>query len=381
MIQSFVKSLLCCSVVALHTVSTGVSYAAEPLVFISAFSGGEQGAIHAYRLDLETGRLELLERTTTIENPFFFDLSPDGRFLYAVHAEKFGGDEFEEVAAFQLQGRTGKLTSLNSQSAHGSATCYVAVDGTGQSVVAANYSSGSVASFRIKADGSLEKAASVIQHVGSSVNPKRQQGPYAHSIVVSPDNRFAFAADLGADRVFAYQLDSKTARLTPNRQPWVRTPPGAGPRHLTFHPSGRFLYAINELTNSVTHFDYDAQNGSLIERETTSSLPADFDGVSYCADVKATPDGRFLYGTNRGHDSIAIYSVADDGSLTVVDIVPSLGKGPQNLAITADGRLLLCGNMPGDNVAVFRIDGQTGRLKAAGDPISIPKPSCIKLLP
>ena len=207
----------------------------------------------------------------------------------------------------------------------------------------------------------------------------RQEGPHAHCIVISPDNRFAYSADLGLDQVLCYRLRRGHGKLSPNRQAFVRTPPGAGPRHLTFHPKGRHVYVINELANSVTMFDHDPETGFLIERQTISTLPKGFHGTSHCADLKITPDGRFLYGTNRGHHSIAAYRIGDDGRLTLLEIVPSLGKGPQNLAITPGGELLLCANMPGNNVAVFRIDPKEGSLTArrsAG--LSIPGPSCIK---
>jgi len=353
----------------------------EPLVFISAFAAGDDGAIHAYQLVADTGRLELVHRTTDVEHPFFLAVSPDQRFLYSIHAEKFGGEDHEQVAAYEIEGRTGRLKLLNRQSALGSASCYLDVDATGKTVLVANYSTGSVASLPVQEDGSLGEASSFFQHAGSSVDPKRQDGPYAHSIIVSPDNRFAFAADLGIDQVLGYRLDAATAKLSPNRQPFVKTPPGAGPRHLTFHPNGKHLYVINELKNSVTLFDYVAESGMLIERQTISTLPEGFDGTTYCADVKITPNGQFLYGTNRGHDSIAVFEIGDDGRLTLIGTEPSLGQGPQNLAITPGGELLLCANMPDNNVVAFRIDPKTGGLKSVGEPISMPKPTCIMLLP
>jgi 6-phosphogluconolactonase len=212
------------------------------------------------------------------------------------------------------------------------------------------------------------------------VDPQRQKEPHAHCIVVSPDNQYAYAADLGTDQILCYKLDPATAKLTPNKPPFAKAPAGAGPRHLTFHPRGKHVYVINELLNSVTVFDYAADPGALTERQTISTLPDDFKGTSYCADVKVTPNGQFLYGTNRGHDSIAAYRIGKDGRLSLVAIEPSLGKGPQNLAITPDGGWLLCANMPGKNVAVFQIDPKTGRLKSAGEPVSQPSPSCIMLL-
>ena len=268
---------------------------------------------------------------------------------------------------------------LNRQSARGSAACYLDVDATGKTVLVANYSTGSVAALPVNEDGSLGEASSFIQHAGSSVDSARQKGPHAHCFVVSPDNRFAYASDLGLDQVLGYRLEASKAKLSPNRQPFVRTPPGAGPRHLTFHSKGKQVYVINEISNSVTAFDHDADTGILIEKQTISTLPKDFTGKSYCADLKITPDGRFLYGTNRGHDSIAAYRIGDDGQLTLIGIEPSLGKGPQNLAITPDGKLLLCANMPGNNVAVFRIDPKEGTLTSVGEPVAVPSPSCIKM--
>jgi len=356
--------------------------AEEPLVFISAFASGDKAGIHAFQFDTKAGALKPLHRTTDIQNPFFLALSPDRHFLYAIDAEKFGGKEDEFIAAYAVKGRTGDLRRLNQQSARGTASCYLDVDATGKTVAVANYSTGNVAALPVQKDGSLGEAVSFVQHTGTSADPARQKGPNAHSIVVSPDNRFALAADLGIDKILIYKLDAAAAKLSPNEaQPFVKMQPGSGPRHLAFHPNGKRLYAINELNNTVTCLDYATDAGTLAERQTISTLPADFTGKSYCADLKISPDGNFLYGTNRGHDSIAAYRIADDGKLTLLAIHPSLGKGPQNLLITPDGQWLLCANMPGNSVVVFQIDSTTGGLKAVGEPTSMPMPSCIRWLP
>ena len=355
--------------------------AAEAVVFITSFAAGKDGAIQAYSVDLSTGAMKPLKRTGDVENPFFLALSPNRKFLYSIHAKVFSGKENEHVAAYQIVGRDGELKLLNRQSAQGTAACYLDVDATGKTVLVANYTSGSVAALPVRDDGSLGEATTFIQHAGSSVDKARQQGPHAHCIVVSPDNRHAYAADLGLDQVLVYKLDGGLAKLTPGRQAFARTVPGAGPRHLTFHPNKRWMYVINELANSVTHFDYDAETGVLLERATIPTLPADFDGKSYCADLKITPNGKYLYGTNRGHDSLACYKIGDDGKLTLIGIEPSLGKGPQNLAILPGGELLMCANMPGNNVVVFKIDDATGKLKALGQPTPHNGPSCIMILP
>lgn len=374
----FVVQALTIAILGLLAPTAG---AEDPLVFVSSFAAGEEGAILACRLDLKSGRLTTMQKTSGVEHPFFLAMSPNRKFLYSIHARQFGGKEHEQIAAYAIDGKSGSLKLLNRQSAKGTAACSLNVDSTGKTVVVANYSSGSVASLPVNEDGSLGAAASFVQHAGSSVDPARQKEPHAHCILVSPDNRFVLAADLGLDRVLCYRLDAATSKLTPNDPPFAKSPAGAGPRHLVFHPNGKRVYVINELSNSVTVFDYDAKAGTLKETQTISTLPKDFQGTSYCADLKITPNGRYLYGTNRGHDSIAAYRIADDGQLTLIEIEPSLGKGPQNLAITAGGDLLLCANMPGNNVAAFRIDDKTGELVSAGAPFSVTSPSCLMLLP
>ncbi|MDG2358821.1 MAG: lactonase family protein [Planctomycetaceae bacterium] len=357
------------------------SYADDPVVFISAFAAGEKGAIHAFQFDSKTGTLKPQQRTTDVQHPFFLVISPDGRFLYSIDTDKFGGNEDEFVAAYAIKDRSGKLERLNQQSAKGTASCYLDIATNGKTVVLANYSTGSVAALPVSKDGSLKPATSFVQHNGSSINPKRQKAPYAHSIVISPDNRFALAADLGIDKVLIYRLDATESKLSVNDvQPSVSVEPGSGPRHLTFHPNGKSVYLINELKNTVTYFDYEPQSGKLTTQQTISTLPADFDGVTHTADVKITPNGKFLYGTNRGHDSIACYRIGDDGMLRMIKIQPSMGKGPQNLLVTPDGQWLICANMPGNNVIVFKINSETGELTATGEPVTVPMASCIRWL-
>lgn len=353
----------------------------DPIVFVSAFAAGERGAIHAFRFDDESGQLRLLKRTSDVEHPFFMVVSPDGERLYSIDTDNFGDDRDDFVTAFRINPETGGVTRLNQQSTRGRASCYLDIDSTGKTVVVANYSSGDIAALPVNDDGSLAEAASFIRHEGSSVDPKRQQAPFGHCLKISPDNRFALAADLGIDKVLIYRLDAASAKLAVNEaQPFATVDPGSGPRHLIFHPSGRYVYVINELSNTVSSFNYDSKAGMLKNRQTISTLPADFKGTSHCADLKITPDGRYLFATNRGHDSIAIYRIGDDGSLDLVSIESSRGQGPQNLLISPNGKWLLCANMPGNNVVVFRIDAQTGRLTVSGNSTSVPMASCLRWL-
>ena len=360
---------------------TAAPLAAEELqVFVSSFAPGDEGAIHAYELDTDSGSIRQTAKNKGVAQPFFLALSPNRKNLYSIHAPAgFGGEENEQIAAYRISGDDGELELLNHQSSLGTASCYLDVDASGKTLVVANYSTGSVVSYPINRDGSIQEAQSFIQHKGSSVNESRQQAPHAHCIVVSPDNRFIYAADLGIDKIVAYRLGKKSTLVELGDAAYPRLAPGAGPRHLTFHPNRRHLYVINELLNTVTVFDYANKSGLLSETQTIATLPADFDGTSYTADIKVTPNGRFAYGTNRGHDSLACYRVGNDGRLATIDIIPSLGKGPQNLAITPDGRILICANMPGNNVAIFHIDAESGRLTSVAEPITITGPSCIMI--
>jgi 6-phosphogluconolactonase len=258
----------------------------------------------------------------------------------------------------------------------------VQVDKTGRTALVANYNSGSIASLPIKPDGSLQKAASAIQHQGSSVDPRRQAGPHAHSINVSPDNRFAFAADLGLDKILIYKLDPEKGTLTANDPAFVPTPKGSGPRHFAFHPSGRFAYNCNEMKSSVSAYNYDAAKGSLGDREiqTISTLPEETSGNS-TAEVQVHPSGKFLYCSNRGHDSLAIFTIDQaSGKLTAAGHQKTLGRTPRNFCIDPTGTYIVACNQGSDNVAVFKIDQSSGKLTQVGEPISVPVAVCVKFI-
>lgn len=355
------------------------------LVFVTKFAADQAGGIQAFHLDPAKGTLAPAAVTRGCPNGFFLALSPDRRTLYSLTAKKFGDADTEEVIAWRIADNAGTLEPLGRRPANGPVTCYTATDPSGRALLIAHYNGATVAVLPLAADGSLAGDPVALRHEGKGADPSRQEAPHPHSIVPAPAAegrpQFVYTADLGADAIFAYRLDAAAGRLVANDPPLVKTKPGAGPRHLAFHPDGRRLYAINELDNTVATYDFDPATGRLVERQVISTLPPDFNGKTHTADLTITPDGRFLYGTNRGHDSIAAFQVAPDGLLTLVQIVPSRGRGPQNLAITPAGDLLLCANMPGDNLAVFRINRETGRLALVGEPVTVKMPSCVAIVP
>jgi 6-phosphogluconolactonase len=347
------------------------------------FAADDAGGIRGFHLDPASGTLAPAAVTAGCPNAFFLTIAPDRRTVYSLAAGKFGSADTEEVIAWRIVDRDGRLEQLGRRPARGAATCFVAADPTGRTLLLAHYSGGSIATLPLAADGGLAGDPTVIRHEGTGPIAARQEAPHPHAIIPAPRAaeapQFVYAADLGADAIFVYRLDAATGGLVAADPPLVKTKPGAGPRHLAFHPDGRRLYVINELDNTVATCDFDPATGRLLARQVISTLPPDFTGTSHTADVKITPDGRFLYGTNRGHDSIAVYRIGADGLLGLVEIVPSRGRGPQNLAITPDGSLLLCANMPGDSLVVWRIDRETGRLTAIGEPLAVESPSCIAL--
>lgn len=334
--------------------------------------------ISVYRLDLATGKLAHRSTVSDVKNPSFQAVHPSNRFLYSVAEVNDGG----AIHAFEIDPATGALGSLNHQSCMGAGPCHVSVDATGRVVLAANYSSGGVAALPIRDDGSLGEATSAIQHEGSSVHPGRQQGPHAHSITIDPGNRFAVSADLGIDKVLVYRLDAEKQTITPNDPPWVDVQAGAGPRHFAFHPIRKHAYLINELDNTAVAYAYDEDRGVLETVQVISTLPGDFTDTSYCADIHVSPDGRFVYGSNRGHDSIVIFEVdPDTGRLSVVDYESTRGEFPRNFALDPTGRFLFAANQNTDNIVTYRIDAQSGRLTATGQQVETPQPVCINMIP
>ena len=352
----------------------------EIRAYVGTYTGGQ--SILCYRFHAQTGDLEPIGASTGGPSPSFLTLHRNGRVLYAVNeVGEFAGERTGAVAAFAIESATGALTLLNRQSSKGSGPCHLTVDASSRYVIVANYGSGSVAMLPIREDGALDPASDFHQHAGSSVDKSRQEGPHAHSVTVDPDNRYVVAADLGLDKVLIYRIDDENGRLVPNpNQPYVAVRAGAGPRHFAFHPNGRLGYVINELDNTVTAFAYDGARGTLRELQHISTLPDGYADTSYCADIHIHPSGRFLYGSNRGHDSIVVFAIGGDGTLKPVQHEPTQGNFPRNFALDPSGNYLYVANQNANNIVAFRIAPDTGRLSATGRVYEAPKPVCIRFL-
>jgi len=351
-------------------------------VYVGTYTGGSSKGIYLLHLDLAAGKLDTPELAAEVANPSFVAVHPSRPLLYAIgEIGEFAGKKAGAVSALAINAKSGKLTLLNQKSSRGAGPCHLAVDRTGRCVLVANYGGGSVACLPIRADGRLGEATSFIQHKGSSVNRQRQEGPHAHCINLDAANLFAVSADLGLDQVLIYRLDAQKGQLAPNDPAWATVTPGAGPRHFAFHPSAPFAYVINELDSTVTAFSYDAVRGALQPIESVSTLPADFQGKNYPAEVQVHPSGKFLYGSNRGHDSIAIFAIdSQTGKLRPLGHEPTRGKNPRNFAIDPTGAFLLAANQDTHNVVVFRIDPQTGLLRATGHSADVPMPVCVEMM-
>ena len=355
----------------------------ELIVYVGTYTSGDSEGVYICRLDLSSGKLALVKTVKGLVNPSFLAIAPQYRYLYSVNeVMKFDGRSGGAVSAFSINQKTGDLTFLNQQATRGAAPCHLIVDRTGRFVLAANYGGGNVSVFPVLSNGGLGAMTDFVQHHGSGLDAKRQEAPHAHSIIMAPSNRYAFAADLGIDKIMIYKFDTEKGKLSPNDEPSVVLKPGAGPRHFTFHPNGKYAYVINELNSTITAFLYNETRGSLKEVQTVSTLPEDFSGENTCADIHVSPSGKFIYGSNRGHDSIVIFSIdAQTGKLTFVGHEPTQGRIPRNFAIDPTGTFLLAANRRSNNIVTFRINSQTGKLIPTGSVIEIPSPVCIKMIP
>jgi len=358
-----------------HTASGQKRNPREMTLFIGTYTSSTSEGIYTYRMNSETGELTKFSSIKS-DNPSFLALDRSRRFLYAVNeVAQFEGKPSGAVSAYAIDAK-GNLKFLNQQPSMGADPCHLTVDRKRSTLLVANYTGGNVATLPILKNGTLGPAIDVKQHEGSG--PKEQQkGPHAHCIILDPLERHALAADLGSDKVMIYRFDQASRKLQPAKQPFATMQAGAGPRHLTLHPNGRYAYVINELDSTMTTLKYNA--GTLTTVDTVSTLPSGFTDASYCADVHVSPNGRFLYGSNRGHNSIVVFAIDQrTGKPSLLEHVSTEGNWPRNFVIDPTGRFLLVANQRTDNVVVFRIDAQTGRLKPTGNSAQVPIPVCLK---
>lgn len=352
----------------------------ELLLYVGTYTVGKSEGIYLYRLNLDDGSLKPSLTTPGVTNPSYLALDRARRRLYAVEeTEEFEGAKSGAVSAFEMSAADGSLRFINRQASMGGAPCYVTADAAGRFLLVANYTGGNVAVLPFTKGGGLAKAVDVRQDAGSGPNRERQEGPHAHCVILDPSNRHAYACDLGTDKVMVYDFDARRGRLSPNGKPSVGLRPGAGPRHITLGRAGRHAYVLNELNSTVTAFARE-RTGALRELNTYSLLPSGFEGENTGADIHVTPDGRFLYCSNRGHDSIAAFRVdSRTGALTALGHTPTGGKTPRNFAVDPTGRFLLVANQRSDSVVTFRVDASTGALAPTGRAAEIPSPVCLKL--
>jgi len=359
------------------------------LVYVGTYTGPKSQGIYVFRLQAENPAVSQnitlvpLGLAAASSNPSFLALDLKRRLLFAVNeVSEFDGKPTGAVSAFAIDKTKGTLALINQQPSMGAGPCHLVLDGSGRHLLVANYGSGSVSVLPVAADGRLGVASDVVQHTGSSVNPERQKGPHAHCVTIDRANRFVFVCDLGLDKVLAYRFDARRGTLTPHDPPFAQVKPGAGPRHMVFRPDGRFAYVVNELSSTVTTFRYDANAGALHDLQTVSTLPEQFDGANTGAEVDVHPSGKWLYVSNRGHNSVVLFNVdSNTGRLTYVEEQGTGGFKPRHFGIDPSATYLAVGNQDSDTILVARIDAGNGRLKPSGVFAHAPSPVCMKFLP
>lgn len=349
------------------------------IVYFGTYTDHGSKGIYACHFHPANGKLTPVELAAESRNPSFLAVDPHSQYLFA--ANEFGdyqGGKTGAVTSFAIDRRTGKLRTLNTVSSRGADPCHLTVDQNGRHVLVANYSGGNVAVLPVDAKGMLGEASDFVQHTGSSLDAERQHEAHAHEVVLTPGDRFAVVSDLGLDKLMIYRYDGAKGKLAPNDPPFAKVKAGSGPRHFALHPNGHFAYAISEMGNIITAFDWDGDKGTLHELQTVPTLPKDFKGQNTTAEIAVHPSGKFLYGSNRGHDSIAVYAIDPaKGTLTFVEDVLTMGKEPRNFAIDPTGQYLFAANQNSNTVVVFRVNAKNGRLRPTGQKLEVPSPVCV----
>ena len=355
------------------------------LVYVGTYTSGKSKSegIYIYKLNMESGALSPYKIVKNVVEPSFLIVDDQKRYLYAVNETvEYEGKKSGAVSSFAIDQRSGDLRFLRKQPSLGGAPCHLSVSADGRHLLAANYMGGNVAVFPAKG-GKLGASIDLEQHTGTGPRTDRQESAHAHSITLDTNQRFAVACDLGADKIFIYSFDAKTGKLSANAaQPFFQSKAGAGPRHFAIHQNGKLAFVINELDSTVTSLRYDGTRGTLNEIHTITTLPRDWSGENTTADLHLSPDGKFLYGSNRGHDSIVSYKVgAESGTLQLIEHVSTQGKTPRNFAIDPTGKYLLAANQNSDSIVTFSIDPASGKLQPTGSKVDVPTPVCLKLIP
>jgi 6-phosphogluconolactonase len=358
----------------------GEGFAAKYLVYFGTYTGPKSKGIYVSQFDTATGKLDPPTVAAEIDRPSWVTLHPNGKFLYAVTEIGSGGQGEATISSFAIDHKTGTLQFLNKVPSGGGGACHLAINKAGNAIVVANYGTGSTAAFRLEPDGKIGERTGFIQHSGSGPDQRRQKGPHAHAVVFSPDYRFVFVPDLGQDKVLSYKFDAATGGLAPNDPPSASVPPAGGPRHFAFAPSHKYAYAINEMGSRVTTFTFNGAAGSLTPIQTISTLDEGFKGENNSAEIEVDQKGRFVYASNRGDDSITVFSIdPKTGQLTKVQRAASGGKVPRSFKIDPTGKYLLSANQGTNNVAVFKI-GSDGQLTPTGQTIEVGAPVCVTFL-
>ncbi|MGO9262577.1 MAG: lactonase family protein [Bryobacteraceae bacterium] len=352
----------------------------DAIVYVGTYTQHSGKGIYAWKFQASPPRLTPLGVVADTSNPSFLIVHPNRRYLYAVNEDNlFQGRPSGAVSAYAIDPANGRLTLLNQMATHSPGPCHLALDKTAKWLFVANYAGGSVTEFPVEPDGSLGENSAFIQHRGKSVDHQRQAGPHAHEVVLSPDNRFLLVPDLGLDEVLTYRLDAVKGTLAPANPPFTKIAAGSGPRHLAFHPNGKLVYLANELAATVGVYAFDAERGHLDALlQTVSMLPNDYTGAKSAAEIVVSPDGKFLYASNRGHDSIAVFAIdAEKGTLTKIDYIATEGKTPRNFALDPTGDFLFAANQDSDNVVLFRRSVFAGKATASGLTVDVPNPVCV----
>lgn len=363
--------------IVLFSIISQFIYAQKYYLFAGTYTGTGSKGIYVYEFDTGNGETKLLGSTDSASNPSYLTVSKNDNFIYAVNEN--GGEKPGRVSAFSFNKNSFTLTHINSQLTGGDHPCYISIDDAGKWIVVANYTGGSVSIFPVQNDGSIGKRSQRIQHSGNSINKIRQEKPHVHAVVFSNDHKYLFTPDLGTDKVMIYTFDggNQLAPLQPSSPPFINVGLGDGPRHITFHPNGQFAYLINELAGKVTVFKY--KNGDLKSKQEVITHPANYKGTIGSADIHISPDGKFLYASNRGEENtLTIFSIKRNGKLKLVGFESTGGKTPRNFVIDPSGKYLLAANQETDNVAIFSRDMKTGKLTDTGNGFKISKPVCLK---